>query len=147
MPDEIESLSNTEARSGGRLTRPVIIGLTVVGIIVLVSTAAYFLIIRPRHTAVPPAIPPMADGVIGKTSNEESVASPPLGRPQSIPAVQPGQNRPLTAEEKKMYRLPANADIWLKTSSPVDGSQPEMSFYNKTINPNPSPTVPYISPH
>ena len=59
---------------------------------------------------------------------------------QSIPA---GLNRQITPEERVKYGLSPTDDIWVRTTSPTDGSTPQLTFYNKTVNPSPQP---YVNP-
>lgn len=60
---------------------------------------------------------------------------------ESLRSIPAGLNRPITPEERRKYDFSATDDIWVKTTSPTDGSVPQMSFFNKTINPSPKPYV------
>jgi hypothetical protein len=81
-----------------------------------------------------PAAPPA-------TNTPPSAASGASGTVQTAPA---GIDRPITAEERQKYGFSQSDDIWVQTTSPTDGSQPQMFFYDKTVNPSPVPYVPPV---
>lgn len=133
--------------------KPIIIILIVVGLLVLVATAAAIIFWPKTISPVPVSLPAQTAG--GQITNTPAINIPvppvtdtnvPTPTPTVAPPIAPGVNRPLTAAEKQKYGFSTADDIWMKTSSPTNGSQPVMSFYNKTVNPNPFPTTPVIVP-
>ena len=125
----------------------VIIVAVIAGVVIVAFLSVLiFLKIRAGKTKTP--IAPVSTGVgvkegqVGSSSGGNTIVESPV-----VPAIPPGIDRPLTQDEKKKYGFNTADDIWLKTSNPTDGSQPFMSFYNKTINPNPYPTVPVFVHH
>jgi len=90
----------------------------------------------PANGNAPAATP----GTNAPASNTPGTNAP--AAPAPIQPVPAGIDRPVTAAEREKYGLSPNDDIWVKTTSPTDGSQPQMYFYNKSVNKNPTPYIP-----
>jgi hypothetical protein len=119
-----------------------IVSVVIIVVIVGLAIAGYFIWQRVAHRLSPA---PILESIEKKDSNGEQGTI--TQKPSNAPVITPGLDRPLTQEEKIRYGFSTTDDIWLKTSSPKDGSQPFMSFYNKTVNPAPYPTVPVFVNH
>lgn len=138
---QMENFNTNEGR--GRKTLFVVV--IIIGFIVVFVLAALIITkIKDNQSKKTPASVGVVGGneVANEVEGEKNVPSLP-----NVPSIPAGIDRPLTDVEKKKYGFKINDDIWVKTSSPTDGSQPFMSFYNKTVNPNPYPTVPVFIHH
>lgn len=122
------------------------IAFIIAGAVVLIAALTTVAIFWPKNKTPNSSAPPPA--VVTPPANVPPAPVPekPVEKPANIPAIPPGVDRPLTTVEKQKYGFATADNIWMKTSSPSDGSQPSMSFYNKTVNPNPYPTAPVIIP-
>jgi hypothetical protein len=108
---------------------------------ILIVAAVIFFMVR-KFSWMPGAVPALPQNAMtGKNNN--AVNAPSVNSNGNIPAVkneplpakngafydvQPGLNRRLTAAEKVKYHFPSGADVWIRTTSPTDGSKPDVYF-------------------
>jgi hypothetical protein len=137
--------------AGGGWKKPVLIGLIVVVLLTTVGILVWTFWLKGLSQApsILPGEPSQENNNSGSSNgtsetpatNTPSQVSPTA--PVNIQSIPVGINRPVTKQERIKYNFSLTDDIWVKTTSPTDGSVPQMSFYNKTVNPSP---VPYVNP-
>jgi hypothetical protein len=110
-----------------RSNKTLLIGVVVFGVFILV-VIGFFIFRKLGKTPVAPTIENSnkienTDNSVNTSSNEPL----PTGN-GAYYDVQPGLNRQLTSEEKIKYHFPDDADVWIKTTVPTDGTKPNVYF-------------------
>lgn len=138
--------------TGGGWKKPVLIGSVLAVLLAIIGLLVWTFwlkgIFQPsgvRQSAGEPVVPVVNTNVNqpapSVTTNAPAQVSPTA--PANTQVIPAGIDRPITKEERLKYGFSATDDIWVKTTSPTDGSTPQMSFYNKTVNLAP---IPYVNP-
>jgi len=122
-----------------RSNKILLVGGAVLAVLILAAIGFFVFRMLGKAPAASPAIEQNTNTVRGGGSvnvqpvnsndNVPSVKNTPLpagnGAYYDVP---PGLNRPLTADEKIKYHFPADANVWIITTSPTDGSKPDVYF-------------------
>ncbi len=106
-------------------------------LLVLIAAAIVFVVTwRSNKPSVAPSLNQNANSERGVRPVNAPPANVPTEKVPPLPAgngayfdVQPGLDRPLTADEKVKYHFPSAANVWIKTTSPADGTKPDVYFY------------------
>jgi flagellar basal body-associated protein FliL len=99
--------------------KPLIIGGLIAVAVLLIGTALFFFWQNKGPSANPSVRVPLS----ASNTNNQNGNTPTSKTPSN------SIERALTTDEKTQYRFPVNADVWMRTTVPTDGTKPVTVFF------------------